>query len=320
MSQISCDTIGPLLSAFVDGEVDASERQRVEEHTSCCSVCASHLGFLQALHRAPGAPVRVAPPADLAEIVARATFAKPTWQERLAQWLRPAPVRVGLAGAFVAAFGVTVYQRMPSPVTPSVASGVVHPETPRMVPPPMTLEAPPRGLVENVVHRVAPPAPPVVAPVSVRVASISHPAPRQTQRPSRPEVRIDLASFRTSSGDSATRIAADPARRPEVALSTRTTAATIMVTPAATTRTVSPTVSDSVPSAAPTPAPALPVARASTSAHELVRDDDDSDARASYEAGLLAQSESSRRRIGGAAGNGNALLSVVRAPVTTSNH
>lgn len=306
MSQITCDTIGPLLSAFVDGESDSAERLRIEEHVACCPSCASHLGFLQALRRAPGVPSLVAPPSDLAAIVARATFAKPTWRDRLAELLRPAPVRVGLAGAFVLAIGVTALK--PSP-TPTSTSGERTRITKNTAPVPET-----RLTTGSGASQASPPAPPAVKLRVARVAVAPTPRPTYTA----PKADIRPAAFRRTTEPSAS-VAALPTPQPGGVSRTPDAAAAVVETAAAT-RTVTPTVSDTMPSAAPTPAPTIQVARAATSSHELARDDEDMDARASYEAGLQAQSESSRRRFGGGSAGGNALLSVVRAPVTTTNH
>ncbi|MBX3095563.1 MAG: zf-HC2 domain-containing protein [Fimbriimonadaceae bacterium] len=46
---MSCNRFEPLLSAMIDGELDAQECWHVREHVSECEVCAAHLEALRAL-------------------------------------------------------------------------------------------------------------------------------------------------------------------------------------------------------------------------------------------------------------------------------
>ncbi len=42
------DTLGPLLSAYLDGELDSARRQQVAAHLATCALCAQELAQLQA--------------------------------------------------------------------------------------------------------------------------------------------------------------------------------------------------------------------------------------------------------------------------------
>ena len=57
------ETLEPLLSAYLDGELDPARRRRVEEHLATCAFCTRELAHLQAgdealagLQSPPGAP------------------------------------------------------------------------------------------------------------------------------------------------------------------------------------------------------------------------------------------------------------------------
>ena len=105
-----CDSIEPLLGDYADGEViSASDKERIETHIRTCASCASDLAFFRATNfvvasRFPD----VQPPIDVFLRTARATYARPTLRSRMAGWLAPTPVRVGLGTAFAAAVVLAV--------------------------------------------------------------------------------------------------------------------------------------------------------------------------------------------------------------------
>jgi hypothetical protein len=69
---MSCDAIRDLLSAFLDGEADASERRLVEEHLSACAACRAELeGLRRTVAGVKGLPKLAAPP-ELARRIAEA--------------------------------------------------------------------------------------------------------------------------------------------------------------------------------------------------------------------------------------------------------
>jgi hypothetical protein len=103
----TCANIRPLLSSFVDREIDPEEATLVREHLGTCSACASHIAFLRALGSALDSAPLERPSPLLYERIARATYARPTLRERVSEWFAPAPVRLavgtGLAASIVAA-------------------------------------------------------------------------------------------------------------------------------------------------------------------------------------------------------------------------
>lgn len=87
-----------LLSAFLDGELAASERAEVSTHLASCTVCAQEFSALAVMEKsAASSPRHVMPPALLARL--EGMFSRPTWTEHLYQLL-PAP-RISIpVGAF----------------------------------------------------------------------------------------------------------------------------------------------------------------------------------------------------------------------------
>ncbi len=107
----NCSDIRLLLSALVDGEVSPEEASRVKSHILTCPNCASHLAFLRLTGRALSQVPEMFPSPSLSARIAAATYERPTLAERIAGWLRPAPVRVAL-GTVMAA-GLTLVIIMP---------------------------------------------------------------------------------------------------------------------------------------------------------------------------------------------------------------
>lgn len=95
------------LSAYLDGELSASERARVSSHLARCAECARELGELALVEKTiASSPRHVMPPALLARLEAR--FSRPTWAERAAGLLT-APrfyVPAGVAAAFAVALSL----------------------------------------------------------------------------------------------------------------------------------------------------------------------------------------------------------------------
>ncbi len=125
----NCSDIRLLLSALVDNEATAEEVAQARAHLSFCADCASHLAFLRltggVLRQAP----EVFPSASLSARIAAATYERPTLTERIAGWMRPAPVRVGLGAALATGLAmVFIVPRMGEVSTveaPSVSETVV---------------------------------------------------------------------------------------------------------------------------------------------------------------------------------------------------
>src|SRR5262249_28014620 len=93
---ITCASIRPLLSSFVDGQTDPEEATLVREHLATCGACASHLAFLRMLGSALNDAPLERPSPLLYERIAKATYARPTLRERVAAWFMPVPVRLAL--------------------------------------------------------------------------------------------------------------------------------------------------------------------------------------------------------------------------------
>lgn len=110
-----------LLSPFVDGETSADETRHIEKHLGECSLCASQLAFLRATARSLRRTNDVFPSPALFERIARATYEKPTFAQRVSALLRPAPVRIGLGTAFAA--GLVAVALVPGRVGVAPQSG-----------------------------------------------------------------------------------------------------------------------------------------------------------------------------------------------------
>ena len=94
----------PELSAYLDGELDAGERQRVATHLSSCAPCAACLVELQALSAAlkalPGETLGV----DLAGVIEGrlANAPRPPAVRRRRDWWFGLPVAIGAAASIAA--------------------------------------------------------------------------------------------------------------------------------------------------------------------------------------------------------------------------
>ena len=131
----NCSDIRLLLSALVDGEATPAEAVRAKNHILICPNCASHLAFLRLTGRALSQVPEAFPPPSLSARIAAATYERPTLAERIAGWLRPAPVRVALGTAMAAGLAlVLIVPRMGGEIatsTPSVpSSGGANPVSP----------------------------------------------------------------------------------------------------------------------------------------------------------------------------------------------
>jgi hypothetical protein len=203
---MSCDTVQPLLSAFVDGEVSAVEAALVETHLSSCAGCASDVAFFRLAHATLADPHPVLPPAALSERIAAATYARPTLSQRVAAWLRPAPARLALGTACAVTIAAVIVLRggggdnAPTGGVPSVVRG---PETVVPVPPPTVAGA------EKTPGAAEKPDVPGTSPNARRIAEV-------TRRTISPEV-LRLRGASKESG---------PAVRGSVALTTDASDAT----------------------------------------------------------------------------------------------
>ncbi|MES2458933.1 MAG: hypothetical protein V4671_00005, partial [Armatimonadota bacterium] len=89
-------------------EATAEEATRAKAHIVVCPNCASHLAFLRLTGRALSQTPEVIPSASLSSRIAAATYDRPTLAERIAGWLRPAPVRIGLGAAMAAGLALVL--------------------------------------------------------------------------------------------------------------------------------------------------------------------------------------------------------------------
>lgn len=129
----NCSDIRLLLSALVDDEASPDEAARVKAHMASCADCASHFAFLRLTGQAFRQLPDVYPSASLSARIAAATYDKPTFAERIAGWLRPAPVRIGLGAALATGLAMVFIV----PRTGEVDTATVSPVTaPAPVPAP----------------------------------------------------------------------------------------------------------------------------------------------------------------------------------------
>jgi hypothetical protein len=104
----NCSDIRLLLSAYVDNEATPEEAAQARTHIAACADCASHFAFLRLTSRALSQTPEVFPSASLSARIAAATYERPTFADRIAGWLRPAPVRVGLGAAMAAGLAMVL--------------------------------------------------------------------------------------------------------------------------------------------------------------------------------------------------------------------
>ena len=134
---MTCDDVRRRLTAYLDGELDATGGSAVRGHLRGCAACRAAAGDEAALRDGLRALPPLDPPASLwagvqrrlaAEEVADAE--RPAWRRVMARWRRwlPHASRVGLAGAAVAAAAALVVWRAHRPEGPiAVAPPPVHP-------------------------------------------------------------------------------------------------------------------------------------------------------------------------------------------------
>jgi hypothetical protein len=121
-----CREVEPLLSPWLDGELDESRDRAVRAHLRSCPACAERAEELRQIQGAAAALAPHEPPADLwARVEARLAReeepARPRWWWWLQAWRRP--LLLGSAGlaAVAAAVILTVALRRPSPSAPQAA-------------------------------------------------------------------------------------------------------------------------------------------------------------------------------------------------------
>ena len=127
----NCSNIRLLLSALVDNEAAPEEAARAKAHMASCAGCASHFAFLRLTGRAMSQIPDVYPSASLSARIAAATYDKPTFAERIAGWLRPAPVRVGLGAALATGLAMAFIVPRTGEVDTATVSPAPVPATPR---------------------------------------------------------------------------------------------------------------------------------------------------------------------------------------------
>lgn len=121
----ACGNIGPMLDGYHDGELDASERNRVEHHLEICSVCRRDLASLDAIGDAVRATVAGAHAPDLwrgieAQLPAGRAQRRPPRRARAPsrrRWLPAAAAAAVAASVFLMTFDVA------PPLPPAVADG-----------------------------------------------------------------------------------------------------------------------------------------------------------------------------------------------------
>ena len=124
----NCSDIRLLLSALVDGEASPEEAFRAKSHVLICPNCASHLAFLRLTGRALSQVPEMLPSPSLSARIAAATYERPTLAERIAGWLRPAPVRVALGTMMAAGLAlVLIVPRMGGEIASSIPSAPNNP-------------------------------------------------------------------------------------------------------------------------------------------------------------------------------------------------
>lgn len=168
-----CEEIRPLISSYVDGEASAEEVALVQKHLKACDKCESHLAFLKMLGPAINHATIAAPSPLLFERIAKATYARPTWQQRYLGWLAPVSLRwtvgSGLVAAGIVAILVAPRVMQVTPEAPDAATIAVNKTvTPTPIPAessakPAPIPTPP----ETIRPAVTPPTP---APIAARPA------------------------------------------------------------------------------------------------------------------------------------------------------
>ena len=138
----ACGNIGPLLDGYFDGELDPSERTRVERHLATCAVCRRDLASLGAVGNAVRATVAGTHSPDLWRGIeahlrpprATRTPRRARAPQRGHRWLPGAATAAAVASVFLATFQLA--QPLP-PVADAGPTGVVRsiyaPERPVMV-------------------------------------------------------------------------------------------------------------------------------------------------------------------------------------------
>jgi anti-sigma factor RsiW len=100
------------LKAFLLGEADDGERERISGHLASCAECREEMERLRLTHMALGALRDEEPPRRIA-FVSDKIF-EPKWWQR---WLTPGPV-AGFASAAVLALAIVAHGEMSKPKVP----------------------------------------------------------------------------------------------------------------------------------------------------------------------------------------------------------
>jgi anti-sigma factor RsiW len=125
----ACGNIGPLLDGYHDGELDPSERNRVERHLASCAVCRRDLSSLGAVGNAVRATVAGTQSPDLWRGIEAQLLSER--KPRRAPRRRRAPLRrrwlpAAAAAAVAASIFLVTFQIRPVPPVDSGPSGVVR--------------------------------------------------------------------------------------------------------------------------------------------------------------------------------------------------
>jgi anti-sigma factor RsiW len=126
---MSCSEIRPLLSARLDGELDAARAEPVSAHLASCPACRAYLADLAELSDRLRAGRQVELPAGLGERIVAAAharrFAAPLRRPRLQLWfVRAAAVAAGFAGYWLGYHGVVASFLRVQARSPAVAAQV----------------------------------------------------------------------------------------------------------------------------------------------------------------------------------------------------
>ena len=113
---MNCTQVHNLLSEYLDGEIQGSAREKVEEHLAQCASCARAFAVLQSASRLLAEAREVEPPIGLLEQIEAATINRPSLGQRVLGRLAgvPASARWAMASAVAAAAVVIAMVSSPS--------------------------------------------------------------------------------------------------------------------------------------------------------------------------------------------------------------
>ena len=180
---------------YVDGEASAEEISLVQAHLKTCERCQSHLAFLKMLGPAINSAPVAAPSPLLFDRIAKATYARPTWQQKYLGWLAPLPLRwtvgSGLVTAAVVAVLVAPRVMQITPETPDTDRVAVNKAVPTPSPAEGTVKPAPAPTIPDAMRPATTPATPApIAAKPVEPSAGTHPEPVVTPKVSAARVAI----------------------------------------------------------------------------------------------------------------------------------